>query len=50
MVNILKLNDLYYFFINYFYYNLFYLKEHIFGYLSTQIFSFKMKFLPVFLL
>lgn len=50
MVNILKLNDLYYFFINYFNYNLFYLKEHIFASLSTQTFSFKVKFLSVFML
>lgn len=37
-------------FINYFNYNLFYLKEHIFASLSTQTFAFKTKFLPVFLL
>lgn len=50
MVNILKLNDLCYFFINYFNYNLFFLKELIFASLSTQTFSFKVKFLPVFML
>lgn len=50
MVNISKLNDLCYFFINYFNYNLFYLKEHIFASLSTETFSFKVKFLSVFML